>query len=288
MIRRLFHRRNRWMDDASAYVDGELSAARRDAFRHELVISPELRQEVEDLRATKAVLASLPAAEPRRTYTLTPAQAGRRARPRPRGGALAGMRTAAAVSTIAIAALAAVVTVDLTSDEMPRLAANGESPTAALTAPQAATQAEESTTAAALDTTESNAATDAPANATGLAQEEAMQTKGSVDEESSPAIAARSSEPPAAAAEAAITTDTEAEETAPAEDGDSAVAALPPAPAAAGAASGEGIADIATAFSTDDSATSDDDWLLVLELALGGVGIVGIATMFLLRRRGTA
>ena len=287
MNRRLFHRRNRWMDDASAYADGELSAARRDAFRHELILSPELRQEVEDLRATKAVLASLPAAEPRRTYTLTSSQAGRRARPRPRAGgaALAGMRTAAAVSTIAIAALAAVVTVDFTADDMPRLAANGGRPTAALVAPQAATQVEESTTAAALDTTDSNAAADAPASATGLAQEGAMQAKGAVDEESSPAIAARSGEPPA---EAAITTDTEAEETAPAEDGDSTVAALPPAPVAAGAASGEGVADIATAFSTDDTATSGDDWLLVLELALGSVGIVGIAAMFWLRRRGTA
>lgn len=154
MIRRVmpWRRGPDWFDEASAYVDGELSSEQVVAIERELQRSTSLRAYVEDLRAVQATLQALPEPVPRRSYILSAADAERL---RPgfgrRGGAAQGagrsggifaslaggwttMRVAATFSTVATAALVAVVLVDLTVDDgLPSQLDSRFAPTAATT-----------------------------------------------------------------------------------------------------------------------------------------------------------
>ncbi len=129
MIRRLSRRAPNWYDEASAFVDGELAPDREAAFSRQLASSAQLRYYVDELHGTKAALAALPEVEVPRPFTISVEQAQpsptmtrlpivKRTGPR-MGGLLEGtllMRGAATFSAIAIAALAAVVVVDVTED----------------------------------------------------------------------------------------------------------------------------------------------------------------------------
>lgn len=59
----------------SAYLDGQVSPAERDAVEAALAADPAVRARAADLRATVALLRALPQPAPRRTFILTPEQA---------------------------------------------------------------------------------------------------------------------------------------------------------------------------------------------------------------------
>ena len=154
MIRRFmpWSRGPNWFDEASAYVDGELSSEQVVAIERELQRSPSLRAYVGDLRAVQVTMQAMPEPVPRRSYTLSAADA-ERLRPGYRhgggrdlgagrtggifasfAGGLSTIRLAATFSTVATAALVAVVLVDLTVDEgLPSQSDSRFSPTAART-----------------------------------------------------------------------------------------------------------------------------------------------------------
>jgi hypothetical protein len=103
---------HRWLRESlSAYVDGELETSAADRLEAHLATCGGCRLELEQLRATAAVLRGLPFAEVPRSFTLSPERvAGRRA---PAGAAVPlalGVRLAAAGVAVV---LAAVLVVDL-------------------------------------------------------------------------------------------------------------------------------------------------------------------------------
>lgn len=57
-------------DDLNAYVDGQLSPERRAQVEMRIAQDPELRIELDDLRTTSRLLASLPELTPRRSFVL--------------------------------------------------------------------------------------------------------------------------------------------------------------------------------------------------------------------------
>lgn len=65
----------------SAYLDNQLSVSERVTLERRLGDEPQLRTELEDLRATVGVLRDLEPARPPRSFTLDPATAPRRAAP---------------------------------------------------------------------------------------------------------------------------------------------------------------------------------------------------------------
>ncbi len=81
----------------SAYIDNQLSPAEKAALEARLAQEPQLRAGLEDLRQTVRVLRNLPTVKPPRSFTLTPEQAGARAR---RGPLFPVLRLAAALCTL--------------------------------------------------------------------------------------------------------------------------------------------------------------------------------------------
>ncbi len=122
MIGRVFRRTTDWREQASAFVDGELPARGQAAFRRRLDASAEIREYVRDLQDAKAALGRMPDLTPRRSYTLSPALAAttrRSAAPQAFGAVgrgIAALRMASMVSSVAVAALVAVIVVDMTQD----------------------------------------------------------------------------------------------------------------------------------------------------------------------------
>lgn len=150
------HRAPNWYDEASAYVDGELSAPRRVAFEEALGESLQLQRYVDELQATKQGIQLLPEVELPRSFTISIAQAQgtpRLVRREPATvvgrwfGGTTMVRNAAAFSVLAGAAFAAVVAVDIGGDG----GGTGVlTPSLTSGAPTAAAQVEEETAVAAL------------------------------------------------------------------------------------------------------------------------------------------
>ncbi len=94
----------------SAYIDNQLSPAEKADLEARLAQDAQLRAGLDDLRRTVRALRNLPTVKPPRSFTLTPEQAGARAR---RGPLFPVLRLAAAVCTLLL-----VVTVarDLTTN----------------------------------------------------------------------------------------------------------------------------------------------------------------------------
>ncbi len=88
----------------NAYLDGEMSAAEREAFERRLAQDPALQQELETLRATVALLHMAERVPVPRNFTLDPAVYGRQVRPNwlARLQAARPMALAAAVAAVAI------------------------------------------------------------------------------------------------------------------------------------------------------------------------------------------
>src|SRR5947209_832947 len=59
----------------SAYLDGQVSPAERDAVEAAIAADPAVRARMNDLRLTVTLLRALPQPAPRRTFILTPQQA---------------------------------------------------------------------------------------------------------------------------------------------------------------------------------------------------------------------
>ena len=84
----------------SAYMDGECSKRQAERIESRLRVEPELRQALEELRTTAAMLRSLPEVKPPRSFALTPEMVGfRKKQPYP------VLRLATALATIAFVAL---------------------------------------------------------------------------------------------------------------------------------------------------------------------------------------
>jgi hypothetical protein len=84
----------------SAYVDGECSKRQAEKIESRLRAEPELRQALEELRATAALLRSLPEVKPPRSFALTPEMVGsRKKQPYP------VLRLATALAAIAFVAM---------------------------------------------------------------------------------------------------------------------------------------------------------------------------------------
>ncbi|MCE7945803.1 MAG: zf-HC2 domain-containing protein [Chloroflexi bacterium CFX4] len=66
-------------DLLSAYLDGVLSARQREALEARLAESPDLRAQLDDLRALRATLRAAPTLQPPRNFTLDPALYARKA-----------------------------------------------------------------------------------------------------------------------------------------------------------------------------------------------------------------
>ena len=81
----------------SAYIDNQLSPAEKAALEARLAKEADLQATLTDLRRTVRALRSLPAVKPPRNFTLTPEQAGVRAR---RGPLFPVFRLAAALCTV--------------------------------------------------------------------------------------------------------------------------------------------------------------------------------------------
>jgi anti-sigma factor RsiW len=83
MMGRLSRLTPRDLESLSAYADGALLPAERREFDARLAQDPALRQALQQIRATSALLRSLPPVRPPRNFTLTPEMAGvRTGRPR--------------------------------------------------------------------------------------------------------------------------------------------------------------------------------------------------------------
>ncbi len=106
-----FDRHRRLRAQLSVYIDGELDAAAAARLEVHLEECRRCRRELDELRATVAVLRELPEAEAPRSFVLTPGRAAAPRRVAPAPAPLAfGVRIAAAGVA---AALAAVVVVDV-------------------------------------------------------------------------------------------------------------------------------------------------------------------------------
>jgi anti-sigma factor RsiW len=90
------------LDALSAYADGALSPAERQAMERRLEQDPALRQALKEIRTTSALLRALPEVRPPRNFTLTPETAGVRS---------GWLRTPLLQLATAVATLAFVLTV---------------------------------------------------------------------------------------------------------------------------------------------------------------------------------
>ena len=179
---RWFRRRFDVLDDASAFVDGELASDRRAGFEIALAASTDLQEQVDELRATKQLLASMAEVEVPRSFTISVAQAAADVPPAMRrreamvqgpsgwfgGAALA--RNAAAFSVFASVALVAVVAIDVADDgggaSVPQFAAaapQAQSLTDTAQAQSGTAALAEGSAEAADATTEQSFASEAPA-----------------------------------------------------------------------------------------------------------------------------
>ena len=202
-----------WYDEASAYVDGELSAPRRAAFEEALGESPQLQRYLDELQATKQGIQLLPEVELPRSFTISIAQAQRAPRLVRREpatvvgrwfGGTTMVRNAAAFSVLAGAAFAAVVAVDISGDG----GGTGVlAPSLTSVTPTAAAEVEQETAVAALAPREeaAQAAADQSASEESSARAEASeQAFAQPDEQAAVAQAdTATSESVAQAAEAA-------------------------------------------------------------------------------------
>ena len=117
MIGRLLRRR-RIHDDASAFVDGALSASEREAFAHHVAVCGPCRDELAQLRETKGALRALETAALPRSFALTPAMVAQPQAPSGKTRLMAGWgspgmpRLAASASAMMAAALIAAVVID--------------------------------------------------------------------------------------------------------------------------------------------------------------------------------
>lgn len=68
------------LEALSAYADGRLAPAEREALERRLAAETDLRHGLEQIRTTRALLRSLPSVRPPRAFTLTPEMAGQRRR----------------------------------------------------------------------------------------------------------------------------------------------------------------------------------------------------------------
>lgn len=89
----------------NAYLDGELSAAEREAFERRLAQDPALQQELETLQATVSLLHMAERVPVPRNFTLDPAVYGQRVRP----GWLARLQAARPLTLAAAVAAVAIV-----------------------------------------------------------------------------------------------------------------------------------------------------------------------------------
>jgi anti-sigma factor RsiW len=101
----------RLLEALSAYLDGKLEGAERSSLEGRLKRGEALRAQLEELRAVRESLRSLPALKPPRPLTLSPAQAGASAR---RPGAITSRRMAFA-SALAALAFVAMTSLDVFS-----------------------------------------------------------------------------------------------------------------------------------------------------------------------------
>jgi len=95
---------SRDFEQLSAYIDNQLSPAEKAALEARLAKEAELQATLNDLRRTVKVLRGLPPVKPPRSFTLTPQQAGVRAR---RGPLFPVFRLAAALCTLLLVAAVA-------------------------------------------------------------------------------------------------------------------------------------------------------------------------------------
>lgn len=79
----LFRSSDRDLEQLSAYLDGQLPPAARSRLERRLARDPQLQKTFDELRAVKTRLSQLPAVEPPRSFTLTPAMVGASARRSP-------------------------------------------------------------------------------------------------------------------------------------------------------------------------------------------------------------
>ena len=64
--------KERWNEQLSAYLDGELTPAEARALKEQIAEQPDLRQELEEMRMTREIMQSVPLQTPPRNYLLTP------------------------------------------------------------------------------------------------------------------------------------------------------------------------------------------------------------------------
>lgn len=143
-------------EQLSAYLDGALPDHERIAVEQQLHNDPALAAELRELQTTIAMVRDLPAVQPPRTFTLDPAQYGRR-----RGLGFRWMRWAALVGAVVL-----MLTVGLSLAQLSQGGVNAPAPVAS-SAGSAAQLAEAPTTAVAAQESRSSAAaaTSAPAAA---------------------------------------------------------------------------------------------------------------------------
>ncbi len=89
------------LERLSAYLDNELSQADKAELEARLAREPQLKAGLDDLRQTVGALRGLPTVKPPRSFTLTPEQAGVRAR---RGPLFPVLRLSAALCTLLLVA----------------------------------------------------------------------------------------------------------------------------------------------------------------------------------------
>jgi hypothetical protein len=115
MIARLFRRHAHWSESANAYIDGELGPSELARFETHMGQCARCRETVGAARATKALLDAMPAVHAPRSFALTPALLAEPAQPSRTHGRPVALRLAQGVAVLAVVALAAVVTMDMTS-----------------------------------------------------------------------------------------------------------------------------------------------------------------------------
>jgi hypothetical protein len=113
----------------SAYIDNQLSPAEKAEREARLAKEPELQAGLNDLRRTVRALRSLPPVKPPRSFTLTPAQAGARAR---RGPLFPVLRLATALSALLLVVLVAR---DFTTSGLAASASNNAATRTGVTTP---------------------------------------------------------------------------------------------------------------------------------------------------------
>jgi hypothetical protein len=105
---------HRWSAQASAFVDDELDAAGRTRYERHLAGCARCTADVESLRSTKLLIASMPPVPAPRSFRLTPQMVVAPVAA-PRRAPVAALRTAQFAAGLAVIAFIAVLTIDLTS-----------------------------------------------------------------------------------------------------------------------------------------------------------------------------